>query len=163
MRTIRASILQMEFGVGGHGSGSGSGNLLTTSMLQLLLLPFILSMIFKIYSFASRRWDYLFISRQGVALEEEFSYSRILRRNSRVSRNKSIVISQQCEIDAIIHNIQVYGSTTRYVLEGEKSARWITSIESSRSDPQLVDRSTKYLSTISISLDRFEWQGLSRY
>lgn len=27
MRTIRASILQMEFGVGGHGSGSGSGNL----------------------------------------------------------------------------------------------------------------------------------------
>lgn len=109
-------------------------------------------MIFKIYSFASRRWDYLFISRQGVALEEEFSYSRILRRNS-----------QQCEIDAIIHNIQVYGSTTRYVLEGEKSTRWITSIESSRSDPQLVDRSTKYLSTISISLDRFEWQGLSRY
>lgn len=30
-------------------------------------------MIFKIYSFASRRWNYLFISRQGIALEEEFS------------------------------------------------------------------------------------------
>lgn len=61
MRTIRASILQMEFRVGGHGSGSGSGsgNLGHVDVTIPFIIPFILSMtitkIFKIYSFISKR------------------------------------------------------------------------------------------------------------
>lgn len=58
MRTIRASILQMEFRVGGHGSGSGSGsgNLGHVDVTIPFIIPFILSMtITKIYSFISKR------------------------------------------------------------------------------------------------------------
>lgn len=75
MRTIRASILQMEFGVGGHGSGSGSGNLLTTSMLQLLLLPFILLISWFLKFIRSSLVDeIIYLSRDKASL----SNSRIL-------------------------------------------------------------------------------------